>query len=438
MNQIYEANDNFPLDKISLTTPVVISNGTFFIKYLLNNEPFYIQPPRCVTRQGIIKGGKKMYCDLMFTNENNSFIKWIEDLECYSHKYIFDNRQAWFESHLNLEDIVDSFLSALKIYKSGKFYILRTIVPSHLGKCLLRLYDEQETSLNHDKLVDSTTVIPILEFQGIRCSTRNFQIDIEIKQMMILNPSKLFEKCVIRNNEPLTTDLPDTTLRSESFGTKNDSPWVSSEESCDKSPVYLHGANEFLHNVVEKVKMKPLSSAQEKTSEIKEEEDDNTYEENSELNIDESKVEVKVNNLEELNSKEISLPIVRPPEVHEGLQMQSVLSQERCEKAICDFEDFPSGDKTLQKLNSTQTGNDLEELNLEDEIVNQEDMITLTTRNDIYNKIYQIAMKKATNAKHLAISSYLEAKQIKNLYMLQDDDTVKFETELNEIRNNVD
>jgi hypothetical protein len=167
---------------------------------LLESESLYIQPPKCITRQGLIKGGKKMYCDLLFTNENNSFVKWIEDLETYSQSYIFNNRERWFDNQLELEDIADSFLSVLKIYKSGKYYILRTIVPGNVDNCQLKLYDENENLINHDILTDSTNVIPILEFKGIKCTSRNFQVDIEIKQMMILKPSLLFEKCVIKNN----------------------------------------------------------------------------------------------------------------------------------------------------------------------------------------------------------------------------------------------
>ena len=60
------------------------------------------------------------------------------------------------------------------------------------------------------------------------------------------------------------------------------------------------------------------------------------------------------------------------------------------------------------------------EVDLDLETVNNEDVITLVTRNEVYYKIYQEAMNKAKQAKNLAISSYLEAKQIKNLYMLDD------------------
>ena len=83
---------------------------------------------------------------------------------------------------MELEDIADSFLSILKIYKSGKYYILRTVVPGNGDDCLLKLYDENENQIDHDVLTDSTSIIPILEFKGIKCTIRNFQVDIEIKR----------------------------------------------------------------------------------------------------------------------------------------------------------------------------------------------------------------------------------------------------------------
>lgn len=324
MHKIYETNDDFPINNLVLTTPIVISNGVYFIKYLLESESLYIQTPKCITRQGIIKGGKKMYCDLLFTNENNSFIKWIEDLETYSQSYIFKNRERWFDSQLELEDIADSFLSVLKIYKSGKYYILRTIVPGNIDDCQLKLYDENENLINHDFLTDSTNVIPILEFKGIKCTSRNFQVDIEIKQMMILKPSLLFEKCVIKNNH-------------ESLGNNNENIIDVVHCKSDKK--------EIIDNKKEII------------------EDKKDIIENKKVVIDDKK---------EVNKNELS---------------------------------YNGG---------------LMEVDLDLETVNNEDVITLVTRNEVYYKIYQEAMNKAKQAKNLAISSYLEAKQIKNLYMLDD------------------
>ena len=148
MEQIYEPNDKFDFSRLTLSAPIFINSGNYFIKYQHDNAPLYIQAPKCITKQGVIKGGKKMYCDFLFTNENESFIRWIESLENYSQKYIYENRAKWFENELEMHDIENSFTSPLKIYKSGKFYIIRTIVPTRLGKCILKIYDENEMDLD--------------------------------------------------------------------------------------------------------------------------------------------------------------------------------------------------------------------------------------------------------------------------------------------------
>ena len=197
MEHIYEPNNSFPFDKLTLAPPTVISGGNYFIKYLVDGASMYIQPPKCQTKQGVSKAGKKYYCDLMFNNENEQFIRWMEDLENYTCKYIFENREKWFETEMELHDIENYFTSPLKLYKSGKFYIARTSAPIRLGKLSLKIYDENECDVDIESIKENTNIITILEVQGIKCSARSFQIELELKQMMVVKPSNLFEKCII-------------------------------------------------------------------------------------------------------------------------------------------------------------------------------------------------------------------------------------------------
>ena len=46
--------------------------------------------------------------------------------------------------------------------------------------------------------------------------------------------------------------------------------------------------------------------------------------------------------------------------------------------------------------------------------------LVLKKRNDVYYEMYREALCKAKMAKEMAVSSYLEAKRIKNIYMLED------------------
>lgn len=310
MAHIYEPNEKFVFENLVLTTPKFVSGGNYCIKYMMNDLPLYIQPPKCTIKQGIIKGGKKMYCDLLFTNENEKFIKWIEELEIYSQKYIFDNRAKWFESDLEMHDIENSFTSPLKIYKSGKFYIVRTIIPTRLGKCTLKLFDEGETDITIDNIKTESNVITIWEIQGIKCSAKSFQIEIEVKQMMILTPHAIFEHCIIKGSKPNT----------------------------------------------EMIKQVLVNKEEEYKIDAEEEEEDNKEEKEEEKDIN--------NDEQDMTSEILEIDI--------------------------DIED-----------------------------IDQNENIQLRNRNDVYYEMYMVAKQKAEEARNLAISSYLDVKRIKDLYLIE-------------------
>ena len=61
--------------------------------------------------------------------------------------------------------------------------------------------------------------------------------------------------------------------------------------------------------------------------------------------------------------------------------------------------------------------NGLEEIDLVP--AEEEETFEISERKDVYYKMYKDARKKAKLAKELALASYLEARRIKNTYMLE-------------------
>jgi len=306
MEKIYDTNDQFNFPNLVLNKPVQTTGGNYFIRLLMNNAPLYIQPPTCKTKQGIVKGGKRLYSDLMFTNENEQFIRWMENLETHCQQNIYQRRSEWFDGDLDLHDIENYFTSPLKIYKSGKYYISRTNISSTLGKTSLKIYDENEQEVPYEAIDDKCNVMTILEIQGIKCSAKSFQVEIELKQMMMLKPSNLFERCVFRIKGETEETVEDATT----------------------------GQNTVIDVVSD------------------------------------------------------DLPIEPEP----------VVVQENDSPKTSELEEF--------KL-------DLEELPVLD-------TVHIKDRNDVYYTMYRAAREKAKIARNLALSSYLEAKRIKNTYMLND------------------
>jgi hypothetical protein len=357
MDSIFETNSTFPFDKMVLTPPTLMSGGNYFIKFLMNGSPLYIQPPKCRTKGGISKAGKKLYSDLMFTNENPDFIQWMEDLESTVCKSIYENRAKWFESEMELHDIENYFTSPLKIYKSGKFYLVRTNIPTRLGKISLTIYDEDENMVDHESLKEETNLITILEVQGIKCSARSFQIEIEVKQMMTLNPTDLFEKCIIKTNSKSKPQ---------------------SEEETDK----------------EEKKVMPVENVTLTTLPV------------SEILEEPSPIEEK-----EPESNDLGLIDILDQDEYEGKDKQEemVSTVPEIEEPILDI-----------GLENELIEDSLAEFNLELDTVPETETVQLKPRNDVYYEMYRAAKRKAKMAKNLALKSYLEAKNIKSTYMLED------------------
>ena len=63
---------------------------------------------------------------------------------------------------------------------------------------------------------------------------------------------------------------------------------------------------------------------------------------------------------------------------------------------------------------------ELEEIEIPLEKLSAEDSISIRNKNSVYYEMYKEAKRKARVARDLANSSYLEARRIKNLYMLED------------------
>jgi hypothetical protein len=361
MDKIYDTNSNFNFDHLLLSKPI-LQNGGYFIKYSIYDYPLYIRPPKSIIKQ-ILKNTKKINCDLIFSQENEEFIQWIENLEYYSQQSIFKNKGSWFESNLEMEDIENSFTSPIKSYKSGKFYVVRTNITQRLGKINIKIFNEDENDVPLEDISGNMNVMTILEVQGIKCSSKSFQIDIELKQMMVLNPVDIFEKCIL--NVKKNESVPNKTIH---LGK------IPLEES--KSTILEN------HPLLEK----------HKEQEHKEQED-----------------------------KE-------PEQEH---KQQFTINQRETENK--DLEKNTKEENNKLEENREKNENELYEININLEEMPEVDTITLKERNDVYYELYRNARRKAKIAKDLALSAYLEAKQIKNKYMLDDvSDSDEDETIFNE------
>ena len=395
MDNIIEPNDSFDFLALSLAHPVGIQGGAYFTKIENNKTPLYIQTPKGQTRQGFVKNGKKYYCDLMFDKNAEMLINWFEKLEERCQKLIFNKKDTWFQNNLEESDIETAFNSTIRIYKSGKFYLIRTNVKNHNnGMPAINIYTEQEEPLTIDDVNTETNVISILEIQGIKFTSRNFQIEIELKQMMVFNKEPIFNNCLIKKNKEKKEDKPLEKNETNLFQSRND-------------------------NLIDEMETHPVVQQDNSNlDEIETYKNDIVQEDNSNL----EEIETHTHDTIEPDNS-ISLQI----ETHRNETNQQDVSN-LDDNIVLDmeelYEDIEENVDTLKEIG-----------NLSLSLENNLETITLKKPNQVYFELYREARNKAKLAKKNAILAYLEAKNIKKTYLIDNlnDSDSDFDAEIDEV-----
>ena len=385
MENIVEPNETFDFNQLTLAHPSGIQGGAYFTKIEYNKKPLYIQTTKGQTRQGFVKTGKKYYCDLMFDKNSETLLNWFENLEERCQNLLYDKRYEWFQSALEKNDIETAFNSSIRIYKSGKYYLIRTnIKTTRTEEPAVKIYNENEAVLNMSHITNETNIISILEIQGIKFTSRNFQIEMELKQVMVLNNEPIFNNCLIKTSKSNNTVENINEIKPLERKIENDDNTLESQKQISISLDNLNNLedsledslednlnNDLLHNEKNKVEQVVLS------------------------------IEENINKIE--NSKNPSLDVE------------------------LDFED-------LDEENNDDS-DELKEVNINTNLENTLESIQLKKPNQVYFELYVEARKKAKEAKKNAIMAYLEVKNIKKTYMIDNtiDSDSDFDAEIDEV-----
>ena len=226
MENIVKPTGSFDFNTLSLGDLTGIQGGAYFTRLYNNGNALYIQTPKTLTKQGVIRTDKKVYIDLMFSNTDKQIIEWLENLETRCHELIFQKADDWFAKKQTLSEIESAFASPIRIYKSGKYYLVRLNVKLNTitNTTSVKLYNESQEPQTIYDITHDTQIISIIEITGIKFTSQNFQLEMELKQAMLMNPEKLFDNCLINPNEnkSKTTNEKESLLEVESLDLKED------------------------------------------------------------------------------------------------------------------------------------------------------------------------------------------------------------------------
>jgi hypothetical protein len=325
----------------------------------------------------------------MFDNNSETLIHWFENLEETCQNLIFDKSESWFQNSLDKNDVETAFNSVIRIYKSGKYYLVRTNIKTNAtSDPAVKIYSENEIPLTINDVKEDTNIISILEIQGIKFTTRNFQIDIELRQVMVLDNEPLFDNCLIKTN-----------YSNKSFASNQ----------IQKQSVDLINDNKKECESLEKAVLSQIDF-------------DNNDNDNNESLVSNVGVDLGI----ELDlGKEVEANTVNPEENEN--------EEQKCQEhdnhsVFFDIQELP--------MEELEDKTELKEMNLKDDLENfDNETITLKKPNEVYYELYKEAREKAKMAKKGAIVAYLEAKNIKKLYMLDnlDESESDIDAEIDEV-----
>ena len=204
---LQEPTSDFNFDNITLGPPNGLQGGSYFTKLLNNNEPIYLQVPKCLTKQGMVVTEKKKYCDLMFTRDASDVIYWFENIEKRVHGLLYEKKNVWFHEDLELSDIENAFTSPIRSYKSGYYYLVRCSIPKVISPETISCYNENEEPISLEEMGErDVEIIPLIEIQGVKFSSKSFQIEIGLRQVMVIKKKHIFQNCLIKVNKNIEAE----------------------------------------------------------------------------------------------------------------------------------------------------------------------------------------------------------------------------------------
>ena len=254
-----------------------------------------------------------------------------------------------------------------------EFYLLRSFVHKTKGinKVSLQIFDTDENQLNIEDVDNEKNVVCILEIIGLKFSSNSFHLEIGLRQLMVINEKPIFDKCLIKLNT----------------NKKNGEKIKKTDEK------------------------QLLENSEEELTDIENNEINKDKEELTETEVDTAVLENLVDT-DNASSDEVITNVEKEPSTN--VEEAPSTNIEEVDSNIEKLSQTEEIEEVLE-LKSLEKNNDLEEIELD---IPEEEPMKLKNPSEVYLDIYKQAREKAKKAKNEAIKAYLEAKRIKELYML--------------------
>jgi hypothetical protein len=468
--EIYTPDTTFDFNQITLDDPSPVTGvpGTYFIKINVQkgdglvaakNNMFYLQFPKCVLKTPFVEVSlNSKSSDLVYDRKSYAtLLEWIENLHFILQDKIFERRTSWFKNSFTKDDIETMLRPMYRLTNGGKHISIKVLAKTQ-GPLRCIAYNEKEIGIDLDDIEANKSLIPLLLIEGVRFSTSNsnlsFEIDVSTTQMMVLQNTP--SRCLIKSEIPKEKELVKdnellSTKKNESINPVLDTSNV--EEVATTVIAEVINDNTVAASQIEKIESDANSDITELTvvSETTSTPANETLIDNAaaaSASIDPMEVNVDNAELIIVENSSLSTEEVANIKIDENLTVDIIKPTIANEISITQSETIEKSEPPLAikpmvitpepfcKLpaNISTSSTDLVEVTLDYHDA-PENALRLKNRTEVYREMYDIAYARAKELRLKSIEAYLEAKNIKNTYLISelinesDDDNDEGESE---------
>jgi hypothetical protein len=403
------------LSNVALSMPSSVQGGSYFTRIHYAKRPLYMQSPKCISKQGITAVGKKMYIELVISNEKDGeFISFLENLEKTCIDIIFEKRHIWLTDDLEKTDIETAFASIIKSYRNGTSHLLKLNInntSNHakhgigiggLQTCFV--FDENNNSLKFDDVKPEMSFITLIEFEGIKFTSKSFQFEMNARQILVIDEKPIFNSCLIKPKKKDDSESNEKVNENRDHDTNDTSNTMGQSEECMPASV--------VSNIYVDVDVGLAN--------------DCTTHGNGVANDDSTTTATAENTIQIIKENEM---MMRENEMmmreNESAENNNVESLGELKEETTQNEKVNENENEMVEMHQHEHEGELVEVNLDipQELDSGFEKIKLQNANDVYYKMYKEAKEKAKSAKKIAVEAYLAAEEIKFTYNLVDNES---------------
>ena len=400
----YEVNDEFPFEKMALSSPNAMQGGgAYFTKITANAKTVYVQLPRCSSKSGIVATKRSCYIDLTYDlNDCEIMRQWLNKLEAKSKTMIDEKKALWFSGDVTKSDIESMMASVYREITSTNVMAIRCkIDTSRRGndiKC--KIYDENEMELKDiNEINKDSTIIPLIALEGIKFTGRSIDLEMKVVQMMILDKVETQrDACLIKRKNKVVHEDHDI-VKIDMAALRDTEP--SQDNSEEDNDEISH-----VNNDLEEVDLSVQETLD--TSDNDESDSNDESSDDEATNTSQATSIVAPEGLEE-----ITLTVDENENIEQKNEDGGENGNVKGDVTLGSLTDLP--DELIEEAKK-EVEHGIKEIQVEATVG---ETIKLKQPQEVYIEIYRAAKEKAKKLKQAAMEAYLEVKQIKTNYMLE-------------------